>query len=111
MTNEEHAARLERLADIEEAHAKQCEARAKGCSGSHPLESKGHLANAADFIAYADALRAGAAALRGVEGAKGALLRVKEYGGMSHREDASEVCRDWCPSCAIDAALKRMEGE
>jgi hypothetical protein len=50
--------------------------------------------------------------LRGsLEVAKAALLKVRDHARPTHREDAYEVCYDWCPLCAVTAALARLEGE
>jgi hypothetical protein len=58
----------------------------------------------------AAALTAGAEALEAVEVAKAALLNVRDHARPTHREDADEVCYDWCPLCAVTAALARLEG-
>lgn len=34
-----------------------------------------------------------------------ALEKVKQHGGMKHREDRWEVCYSWCPLCAVEKAL------
>jgi hypothetical protein len=59
----------------------------------------------------AAALLAGAEALEAVEVAKAALLKVRDHARPTHREDAYEVCYDWCPLCAVTAALARLEGK
>jgi hypothetical protein len=57
------------------------------------------------------ALLAGAEALEAVEVAKAALLKVRDHARPTHREDPYEVCYDWCPLCAVTAALARLEGK
>ncbi len=65
----------------------------------------------AHYRAQAAALLAGAEALDAVEVAKAALLKVRDHARPTHREDAYEVCYDWCPLCAVTAALARLEGK
>jgi hypothetical protein len=59
----------------------------------------------------AAALLAGAEALENLEVARAALLKVRDHARPTHREDAYEVCYDWCPLCAVTAALARLEGK
>ena len=126
MTNNEHAARLRDMAQQELDMAKTFT----------PMYSSGLIAtcraDAAALLAGAealerqerdlDAIKAADAALteametisdlRGrLEVAKAALLKVRDHARPTHREDAYEVCYDWCPLCAVTAALARLEGE
>jgi hypothetical protein len=73
-----------------------------------PMYSSGLIASCR---ADAAALLAGAEALEAVQVAKAALLKVRDHARPTHREDAYEVCYDWCPLCAVTAALARLEGK
>jgi len=124
--NNQHAARLREMAQQELDMAKTFT----------PMYSSGLIAtcraDAAALLAGAealerqerdlDAIKAADAALteametisdlRGrLEVAKAALLKVRDHARPTHREDAYEVCYDWCPLCAVTAALARLEGE
>ncbi|MFO0449608.1 MAG: hypothetical protein ACK52I_13285 [Pseudomonadota bacterium] len=124
--NNQHAARLRDMAQQELDMAKTFT----------PMYSSGLIAtcraDAAALLAGAealerqerdlDAIKAADAALteametisdlRGrLEVAKAALLKVRDHARPTHREDAYEVCYDWCPLCAVTAALARLEGE
>jgi hypothetical protein len=72
----------------------------------------GSVAIPATYTAeVAAALLAGSEALEAVQVAKAALLKVRDHARPTHREDAYEVCYDWCPLCAVTAALARLEGK
>jgi len=94
-SDNQHAARLRQLAEHEKGMA--------AVLGAGTMQAL--------CITDAAALLAGAEALEAVEVAKAALLKVRDHARPTHREDAYEVCYDWCPLCAVTAALARLEGK
>jgi hypothetical protein len=110
MTNNQHAAILREIAKTISHYAESSAKRLEWDESMPEAMREVSRASIASQTAKAAALLAGAEALEAVEVVKAALLKVRDHARPTHREDADEVCYNWCPLCAVTAALARLEG-